>query len=102
MVFLLRANRLCRGARKSKPWLEKTTWLTAQQIGPAAVSNLVQMFRDEQIALSELLHRTLDIAIEVAGADKGTLQRLDAENGCAKIVASRGFSDEVSVIFRDS
>ena len=65
-------------------------------IGPAAVSNLVQMFRDEPkgLASSELVHRTLDVAIEVAGADKGTLQRLDAESGCLKIVASRGFSDE--------
>ena len=68
-------------------------------IGPAAVSNLDQMFRDEQIVLSELLHRTLDLAIEVAGADKGTLQRLDAESGCLKMVASRGFSDELLKYF---
>jgi GAF domain-containing protein len=88
------------------PWCPKIQTLAGENdvvdgtaIGPAAVSNLVQMFRDEQIALSELLHRTLDIAIEVAGADKGTLQRLDAESGCLKIVASRGFSDEVLKYF---
>jgi GAF domain-containing protein len=68
-------------------------------IGPAAVSNLVQMFRDEQIVLSELLHRFLDLAIEVAGADKGMLHRLDAESGCLKIVASQGFSDELLKYF---
>lgn len=40
-----------------------------------------------------LLHEVLDVAIEVAGADMGTLQRFDATNDCLRIVASRGFPD---------
>lgn len=40
-----------------------------------------------------LLHEVLDVAIEVAGADMGTLQRYDGTCDCLRIVASRGFPD---------
>ena len=64
-------------------------------IGPAAVFEP----RSDVSGRANYLEGTsasdsLDLAIEVAGADKGTLQRLDAESGCLKMVASRGFSDE--------
>jgi GAF domain-containing protein len=45
------------------------------------------------------LQRALDIGIAVASADMGTLQRLDEENDCLKIVASRGFSNDVLAFF---
>jgi hypothetical protein len=67
-----------------------------------------QIFQDvEKVRdLVGLLHRVLDAAIEVAGAEKGTLQRLDEETGRLKIFASRGFSDEVlnyfATVHRDS
>jgi hypothetical protein len=38
-----------------------------------------------------LLHEVLDVAMEVAGADMGTLQHFDETNDCLRIVASRGF-----------
>jgi GAF domain-containing protein len=41
-----------------------------------------------------LLHEVLDVAIEGAGADMGTLQRFDASDDCLRIVASRGFPDQ--------
>jgi GAF domain-containing protein len=68
---------------------------------PAILSRLVQMFRDEPNGqdLNALLHKVLDVAIEVADADKGTLHRLDDESGCLKIVASRGFSGSVLKYF---
>jgi hypothetical protein len=37
--------------------------------------------------------RVLDAAIEIAGANKGTLQRIDERNNRLKITASRGLSD---------
>ena len=40
-----------------------------------------------------LLHEVLDVAIEVAGTDMGTLQRYDGTCDCRAIVASRGFPD---------
>jgi GAF domain-containing protein len=40
-----------------------------------------------------LLHDVLDVAIEVAAADMGTLQRYDRANDCLQIVASEGFAE---------
>jgi GAF domain-containing protein len=64
--------------------------------GPGGLQLIEQMFLDlpKRSDLSSLLHRVLDEAIKVAGADKGTLQRLDEKSGCLKIVASRGFAAE--------
>jgi GAF domain-containing protein len=53
-----------------------------------------------------LLHEILDVAIEVAGADMGTLQRFDDTNDCLRIMASRGFPDHLlkhfEIVCRDS
>jgi GAF domain-containing protein len=53
-----------------------------------------------------LLHEVLDVAIEVAGADMGTLQCFDETDDCLKIVASRGFPDRFlkyfEVVHRDT
>lgn len=43
--------------------------------------------------VGSLMREVLDIAIEVAGADKGTVQWYDEGGDCLRIVASRGFSD---------
>lgn len=40
------------------------------------------------------LQQVLDVAIAMAAADMGTLQRIDEENDSLRIVASRGFSTE--------
>jgi GAF domain-containing protein len=45
----------------------------------------------EEEDVDNLLQEVLDVAIAVAGADKGTLQRYDERDDCLKIVASRGF-----------
>jgi GAF domain-containing protein len=53
-----------------------------------------------------LLHEILDVAIEVAGADMGTLQCFDETDDCLRIVASRGFPDHAlkhfEIVRRDS
>jgi GAF domain-containing protein len=46
----------------------------------------------EEEDFDTLLNEVLDVAIEAAGADKGTLQRYDEREDCLKIVANRGFS----------
>ncbi|MCH4560512.1 GAF domain-containing protein [Mesorhizobium sp. USDA 4775] len=45
------------------------------------------------------LLQALDIAIDMIGADMGTLQRFDARTDCLTIVASRGFSSEALSFF---
>jgi GAF domain-containing protein len=45
------------------------------------------------------LRRVLDIAIGLAGADMGTLQRFDERSDCLKIVASRGLPSEALTFF---
>lgn len=46
------------------------------------------------------LNPVLDIAIDVTGADMGTLQRFDESTDSLKLVASSGFSDEALSFFR--
>ena len=64
---------------------------------PVDLSHIGQIFRARPTRQdsNDLLRKVLDAAIEVAGADKATLQRLDDENGRLQIVATRGFSDEL-------
>jgi GAF domain-containing protein len=66
---------------------------TGQQID--AVLRRLRYSRDVG---SDLL-QILDIAIGMAGADLGTLQRFDESADCLKIVASRGFSSEALTFF---
>jgi hypothetical protein len=59
------------------------TWLTAAR--PTTVPGcrfIVRMFQDRPRGqgLNDLLYRILDVAIEVADADKGTLQRVDDDS----------------------
>jgi GAF domain-containing protein len=49
--------------------------------------------------IDTLLHEVLDAAIQIAGADKGSLQVFDATDDCLRIVASRGFPDHVLKYF---
>ena len=48
---------------------------------------------------NSLLRDVLDIAIDVAGVDMGTLQRYDDHDDCLRIVTSRGFSDRLLTHF---
>ena len=66
---------------------------TGQQIGA-----LLQRLRTSKDVGADLL-QVLDIAIGIAGADMGTLQRFDERNDCLTIVASRGFSSEALTFF---
>lgn len=45
------------------------------------------------------LLQVLDIAIDVTGADMGTLQRFDERTDCLTIVASRGFPSQALTFF---
>jgi GAF domain-containing protein len=49
--------------------------------------------------LGTQLGEALDVGIEIAGADKGTLQLLDRRTGCLKIAASRGFAPALLQFF---
>ena len=64
-----------------------------QQIGA-----LLQRLRTSKYVGADLL-QVLDIAIGIAGADMGTLQRFDERADCLTIVASRGFSSEALTFF---
>ena len=48
---------------------------------------------------NSLLRDVLDIAIDVAEADMGTLQRYDDNDDCLRVIASRGFSDRLLTHF---
>jgi GAF domain-containing protein len=49
------------------------------------------------------LQGILDLAIEVSGANKGTLQRFDEAADCLRIVASRGFTNHgLNFLARDT
>jgi hypothetical protein len=69
---------------------------------PWNVENLFA--RDLDVRDLSLLYAQIRVAaIDVAGPDKGTLQCLDDQTGCLKIVASRGFAAEMlnwSIIWR--
>ncbi|MDI3562576.1 GAF domain-containing protein [Bradyrhizobium sp. Arg816] len=65
---------------------------TGQQIA------VLQRLRNSKDVGADLL-RVLDIAIGIAGADMGTLQRFDERADCLTIVASRGFSTEALTFF---
>ena len=66
---------------------------TGQQIGA-----LLQRLRTSKDVGADLL-QVLDIAIGIAGADMGTLQRFDERTDSLTIVASRGFSSEALTFF---
>jgi GAF domain-containing protein len=66
---------------------------TGQQI-----SAVLQRLRNSRDVGADLL-QVLDIAIDVTGADMGTLQRFDESTDCLTIVASRGFSSEALTFF---
>lgn len=62
------------------------------------ISAISQRLRTSNDVYADLL-QVLDIAIGIAGADMGTLQRFDKANDCLRIVASRGLSTEVLDFF---
>ena len=51
------------------------------------------------IDLGADLVSALDVAIDITGADMGTLQRFDERDDCLKLVASRGLSSEAKSFF---
>jgi GAF domain-containing protein len=77
--------------------MTKSRWLLKLASEQAITSVLEGVTRSADIDLP--LHRTLDYAISLTGADMGTLQRLDAQEDCLHIVASRGFSTEALEFF---
>jgi GAF domain-containing protein len=59
---------------------------------------VLRRLREAEVADTDLL-QILDIAIRMARADMGTLQRFDDTADCLKLVASRGFSPEALTFF---
>ena len=72
---------------------ERLDAATGQQIDA-----VLQRLRSSKDIRADLL-QVLDIAIVIAGADMGTLQRFDERTDSLTIVASRGFSSEALTFF---
>jgi GAF domain-containing protein len=62
------------------------------------IDAVLQRLRSSEDAGADLL-QVLDIAIDLTGAEMGTLQRFDEGADCLTIVASRGFSTEALTFF---
>lgn len=75
--------------------------ITKEPLGAATgqqIDAVLRRLRHSRYVGPDLL-RVLDIAIGMARADLGTLQRFDESADCLKIVASRGFSSEALAFF---
>jgi GAF domain-containing protein len=77
--------------------MTKSPWLLKLAPEQTITSVLEGVTRSADIDLS--LHQSLDYAISLTRADMGTLQRLDPQEDCLHIVASRGFSTDALEFF---